>query len=142
MKSSLLWCPADAVTRADIELLATAGAAAPLIERLTELDLMHSLQRGTRHLFRLREPAEGLILTEVRVGAEAEKRLVVVRAAGRGVVRSLPSILRDLAALGAHWGCKGVETLAYDPRLVRALERAGCTPEAVAFVIPALERNT
>jgi hypothetical protein len=133
---ALEWVPAGAHTPEDLEYIAKADEAQPLLERMPLLQVDHALRNARMQLFRI-HPGPGVILTEIR-SAYGVKRLCLIRGAGRAA-HQIKSILKLLETSRREWGCECIETVVYSHRLKRALELSGATVEGFILRYPSPE---
>lgn len=120
------WVPAGEHTAEDLEHIAAADEAQPVIERISLLHMDNALRKGLMQMFRLK-PGPGVLVTEVRQQF-GHKRLSLIRGAG-SCQYNMKRILHLLGQYATELGCECVETVVYSERLEKALLRYGAVKE-------------
>ena len=128
----MLWVPPASIDAKHLEALAASLAKAPEFERLDGREVVRKLYGGNAHLFAFKG---GLIVVEVRTGADGSKRLSILGFAGKAAVWRLGELVAGLRKLAADWACDMIETCVYDLRLARAIERVGGSVESVNLML-------
>lgn len=112
--------------------LAKSLNAAPEFERQSLVEVLKSVYAGEAEVWSW---GNGLIVVEPRVGADQTRRLNIVAFVGSGAIFSKGGLADWLRKKAAAWGCDTIETIAYDPRLARAIESVGGSVESWNMVL-------
>jgi len=115
------------ISAEDLVWLSEAEFSGPVSHRLDLANIVRGLWRGDYQLFRA---DNGVILTEI-----SNKRLNLVKWAGRGLALRMAELTRDLQHIGRELGCNALETNVNSEKLARALKRIGAKQESVIMVL-------
>lgn len=123
----------------DMALIQRAAEAGPEFYRMPEPAFRRAVREYELQVFRVvvEDKMLGIIVTEVNHNPHiGQKRLNVVRLAGRGLVFHLDAVLADVLRLAQDFGCIAVDGVVYDRKLAQAYIRKGGIAESVNFTIP------
>lgn len=126
------------LTEEDMKLIQRAAEAGPEFYRMPEPAFRRAVKEYEFQVFRVvvADKMMGIIVTEVNHNPHiGQKRLNIVRLAGRGLVFHLDAVLADVLRLAQDFGCIAVDGVVYDRKLAQAYIRKGGKPESVNFTI-------
>lgn len=101
--------------------IANSMLAAPCDMRLPVGEILTNLRKGIFRCFSFGDG--GLIVVSKGTADDGSTRLMIECFAGDIWKRA--DLAADLKRLAADWECDTIETLVFDPRLARAIERVG-----------------
>lgn len=129
----LTWIPPYSLTKDHLVQLAESLNAAPAFEMRSGIELLHAIHHSLAHAFAL--PSEGLMVLEPKLGTDGSKRLSIVAFSGDGAIFLRKGLVDDLRKVALEWGCDTIETMCYDPRLARAIEKVGGHVESICLTL-------
>jgi hypothetical protein len=129
----LTWIPPYAITQDQLVLLAESLNAAPAYEARDGVELLSAIHHSLAHAFAL--PDDGLMVLEPKIGADGSRRLSIIAFSGDGAIFLRKGLVGDLRKVALEWGCDTIETIAYDPRLARAIEKVGGRVESICLTL-------
>jgi hypothetical protein len=129
----LTWLPPHALTRDHLVQLAESLNAAPAFELRDGMLLLSAIHHSLAHAFVL--PGDGLMVLEPKVGVDGSRRLSIVAYSGTGAIFLRKGLVDDLRKVALEWGCDTIETMCYDPRLARAIEKVGGHVESICLTL-------
>lgn len=128
----MLWLDPATIEERHLEMLLTSVNQAPKYERQDVFKLLEKLHKGFASAF---DFPGGLIVVEQRLGHDQSRRLCVLAFAGDAAIWRREGLAASLKKLAADWSCDMIETLCYDPRLARAIQKVGGSVESVNVVL-------
>lgn len=120
-----------AFSKEDIALLYDADVCGPVFNTIAPPDLVKEIWSEDLLLYRY---PSGLLLLEVHQGGNGDKRLNIVRWAGKPML-SCKALAKDLQHIARELDCVAIETNVYSDGLAKALSRVGARKEAVVMVL-------
>lgn len=126
----LTYVPPLALRDQHVEWLLASERAKPVHEQRSAAELVELVNSQQMLVFELRRKGGGIVAVG-KVG----RRLVLHALTAPGFGWSFRAAVKLLKKLASDLECDAVETMVWDRRLARAMQRVGVQPEAVQMVL-------